>query len=73
MSTPTPSAFPFNLHWTCDQLADSVPLRLFEVALSDIMPGADGRTTASANRAPSPSRRRGYAPAGALSALFQVH
>lgn len=73
MSTPAPSAFPFNLHWTCDQLADSVPLRLFEIALSEIMPCGDGRIAASANHAPPPPRRCGYAPAGALSALFRVH
>jgi len=60
-------AFPAQLHWSAQDLADAVPLRLFELFAfdpADAMP--------SANRAPAGTHRRGYLPAAPLSTLFHV-
>jgi len=60
-------AFPAQLHWSAQDLADAVPLRLFELFAfdpADAMP--------SANRASARTHRRGYLPAAPLSTLFHV-
>jgi hypothetical protein len=60
-------AFPAQLHWSAQDLADAVPLRLFELFAfdpADAMP--------SANRTPARTGRRGYLPSAPLSALFHV-
>lgn len=61
-------AFPAQLHWSAQDLADAVPLRLFELFAfdpADAMP--------SANRAPaSRTDRRAYLPT-AQAGLFRVH
>jgi len=63
--------FPFRLHWDSHDLADAVPLRLFE--LVDF--AADGGAAASANAGsmPRPARRgRGYLPTPAFAAFFRI-
>jgi hypothetical protein len=60
-------AFPAQLHWSAQDLADAVPLRLFELFAfdpADAMP--------SANRTPARGGRRSYLPTMPLSALFHV-
>jgi hypothetical protein len=60
-------AFPAQLHWSAQDLADAVPLRLFELFAFD-----PANAMPSANRAPTRSGRRGYLPSMPLSALFHV-
>lgn len=70
MATPNPLAFPFRLHWTPDQLARSVPLRLFELPLFD-MAAAPAAANALPPRVRRPAHPR-YAPAAALATRFHV-
>lgn len=61
-------AFPQQLHWNAQDLADAVPLRLFELYAFD---PADAQP--SANRvAARPAPGRSYLPA-AQGSLFRVH
>jgi hypothetical protein len=70
------SAFPFQLHWTSQELADAVPLRLHE--MFGFQAGHDGAQTRSANSTtramPSSHARRdrGYLLATALP-YFRIH
>lgn len=64
-------AFPFRLHWKPQDLADAVPLRLFE--LCDF--AVDGNAAASANAGSvlrRAHRQRGYLPTPAFAAFFRV-
>lgn len=62
--------FPERLHWDAQQLADAVPLRLFELLAFD---PADARPSANLD-APRAARSRGhsYLPYPAQSSLFRV-
>lgn len=61
-------AFPDRLHWDAQDLADAVPLRLFELYAFD---PADARP--SANRAaPRIAHGRSYVPMATQSTLFRV-
>ena len=69
MSVQALPAFPFHLHWTPEQLADSVPLRLFE------LPPFDAREDGAPASANQPRRRSfagGYAPRAVLRSCFRV-
>ncbi len=68
MSTQAHPAFPFHLHWTPDQLAESVPLRLFEMPLFD---ARDDAAPDSANHAPRRQVTRSYVPRTAVAACFR--
>lgn len=64
--------FPEPLHWNVQELADAVPLRLFETC------AFDAGSTAAANsdeRFPQQPRRLlgHYRPAGPLPAMFRIH
>ncbi|KGM53191.1 hypothetical protein N800_06890 [Lysobacter daejeonensis GH1-9] len=65
------SHFPASLHWSAQELAAAVPLRLFELLDFDA-PRDDAR---AANNAATPRRalRAGYACNAALPAHFHVH
>ena len=60
-------AFPETLHWNAQDIADAVPLRLFELYAFD---PADARPCA--NRAPARAVRRSYLPPQPQAALFRV-
>jgi hypothetical protein len=70
MTIQAQPAFPFHLHWTPGQLADSVPLRLFELPLFDAR--EDG-APASANQTRRRSFAVGYAPRTMLASCFRIH
>lgn len=68
----TSSTFPFALHWTAQELADAVPLRLFELFAFDA--GADGADLdRCANQLPRRRRRGGYLRPTELPAFIRVH
>jgi len=68
----TTSTFPYRLHWTAQDIADAVPLRLFELFSFDA--GADGADLErSANQLPRHSWRGAYLRIGELPASFRVH
>ena len=53
-----PNTFPFDLHWTCEDLAGAMPLRLSELFDFEAAP-----LPPSANSEPAPTaawRRNGY-------------
>jgi hypothetical protein len=61
-------AFPDRLHWDAQDLANAVPLRLFELYAFD---PADARP--SANRAaPRIAHGRSYVPPATQSAMFRI-
>jgi hypothetical protein len=68
-------AFPFHLHWTSDDLADAVPLRLHEML--DFDASRDGPVAASANSLGRTQqrdwRRPGYRLVSNLPAFFRIH
>lgn len=65
-------AFPFRLHWTAQDLAEAVPLRLHELFAFDAR--RDGPLSPSANAQPHRGRRHwGYACLAALPAYFRIH
>ena len=70
MNAMPSDVFPFRLHWDSQDLADAVPLRLFE--LVDF--AADGAAAcANAGSMPRPARHgRGYLPVPAFAAFFRV-
>jgi hypothetical protein len=71
MNAMSSDVFPFRLHWDSQDLADAVPLRLFE--LCDFAVGGDADACANAGSMQRPARRgRGYLPAPAFAALFHV-
>jgi hypothetical protein len=65
------SHFPASLHWSAQELAAAVPLRLFELLDFDA-PRADAR---AANTPATPRRalRQGYVRNAALPAHFHVY
>ena len=65
------SHFPSSLHWSSQELAAAVPLRLFELLDFDA-PGDDARA-ANTPAAPRRGLREGYARNAALPAHFHVH
>ena len=68
----TTSIFPYRLHWTAQDIADAVPLRLFELFSFDA--GADGADLdRSANHLPRRNWRGAYLRIGELPASFRVH
>jgi len=68
----TTSTFPYRLHWTAQDIADAVPLRLFELFSFDA--GADGADLErSANQLPRRHWRGAYLRIGELPASFRVH
>ena len=69
----TSSTFPFNLHWTSQDIADAVPLRLFELFAFDAGPGGAGLAGRCANQSPRRAWHRGYVPAAELPAFVRVH
>lgn len=67
------NVFPFQLHWTSQELAEAVPLRLFELLDFDVH--RDNPGMASANVMPRPQRawlRCGYVRATELPAFIRV-
>jgi hypothetical protein len=61
-------AFPESLHWSAQDIADAVPLRLFELYAfdpADAMP--------CANRAPTRHAARSYLSPATQHTLFRVH
>ncbi len=60
-------AFPDSLHWSAQDLADAVPLRLFELYAFD---PADAQPCA--NHATRPAPCRSYVPA-TQATLFRIH
>ena len=67
----TSSTFPFAPHWTAQDLADAVPLRLFELFAFDA--GADGADLdRSANHLPRRNWRGAYLRVGELPAFIRV-
>lgn len=67
----TSSTFPFAPHWTAQDLADAVPLRLFELFAfdADAAGAIPGR---SANQPPRRGLRGAYRRNGELPASFRV-
>lgn len=67
----TSSTFPFAPHWTAQDLADAVPLRLFELFAfdADAAGAIPGR---SANQPPRRGLRGAYLRNGELAASFRV-
>ncbi len=68
----TPSTFPFAAHWTAQDLADAVPLRLFELFAFDA-DGDGAHLGRVANHAPRRSLRGAYLRNSALPAFIRVH
>ncbi|MEZ0471008.1 hypothetical protein [Luteimonas salinilitoris] len=66
------NAFPFHLNWNPQQIADAVPLRLFEV---DLFAVDRGRATSANAESPPRGKRRtaGYLPTPGLPTQFRVH
>ena len=65
-------SFPFDLSWTPQDLADAVPMRLFELAAFDA--GSDNASNAATN-APARRdwRRRDYLRLSDLPSFIRVH
>ena len=57
-------------HWTAEQIADAVPLRLSELALFDAARDADALHAANSQR--RRARTDGYLPADAQAARFRI-
>ena len=61
-------AFPSQLHWNAQDIADAVPLRLFELYVFD-----PSQAMPSANRGTAPrTPRASYTPAATPHAMFRV-
>ncbi len=65
------SHFPSSLHWSAQELAAAVPLRLFE--LLDFDAPVDDARAANTATAPRRALRQGYARNAALPTHFHVH
>ena len=61
-------AFPSQLHWDAQDIADAVPMRLFELYVFDPSQAMPSANRSAAARAPRPS----YTPAAAPHAMFRV-
>jgi hypothetical protein len=72
MKMNTHSTFPYHLSWTSQDIADAVPLRLFELVNFEAGDDAAGNAATSA-----PARRewrhRDYLRSSALPAFVRVH
>ena len=68
-STKSASAFPFQLHWSSQDIADAVPLRLFELFGFDA--GADIAPCANRPQPPRPWHH-GYLRANDLPAFIRI-
>ena len=67
----TTSTFPYRLHWTAQDIADAVPLRLFELFSFDA--GAGGADLdRSANHLPRRNWRGAYLRVSELPAFIRV-
>lgn len=64
--------FPARLHWTAQQLADAVPLRLHEVFAFDAARDSSGRSAANGERRRARAATA-YAMRSALPPRFGVH
>ncbi|WP_202839712.1 hypothetical protein [Luteimonas saliphila] len=64
--------FPTRLHWTAQQLADAVPLRLHEVFAFDAARDNASRAAANGERARARTAA-GYVGRSALPGRFGVH
>ena len=71
MNVIASDAFPFRLHWDSQDLADAVPLRLFE--LVDFAAGDTAATCANAASLRRNALRDRYLPSAALSPRFRIH
>ena len=60
-------AFPTQLHWDAQDIADAVPMRLFELYVFD-----PSEAMPSANRAAPRAPRASYTPATSPHAMFRV-
>lgn len=60
--------FPFDLHWNAQELADAVPLRLFELIDFD----TDAAHAANHAAPARPRWRQGFLACAALPALVRV-
>ena len=65
------SHFPSSLHWSSQELAAAVPLRLFELLDFDV--AHDDVRAANTTTVPRRALREGYARNAALPAHFHVH
>ena len=63
-------SFPFDLRWTPQDLADAVPLRLFELSAFDA--GSDDASNAAIS-APRRGWRRDYVRLSDLPTFIRVH
>ena len=68
----THSHFPDQLNWTSQDLADAVPLRLFELFAFDASPAA-AAVGSCANQPPRRTWPASYLPAEPRQPLFRVH
>ncbi|MGH8078306.1 MAG: hypothetical protein ACREPE_13405 [Lysobacter sp.] len=67
------STFPFGLSWTPQDIADAVPLRLFELFEFDAGPHGSDVVGRCANHLPRRSLRNGYLRQRDLPAFIRVH
>ena len=68
----THASFPYRLAWTAQEIADAVPLRLFELFAFDLGTDSHG-SQGSADQLPAPRRLRGgYRPQVDLPARLLV-
>ncbi len=69
----TSAPFPYGLNWTSQDIADAVPLRLFEVFDFDAVRAGFRTTHQNASALPQPRAwRRAYSAAAALPARVLV-
>ena len=59
--------FPSQLHWTAQELAEAVPLRLHELFAFDA-----GREADASNASHRLPQRKGYVPASPASPFFRI-
>ena len=64
--------FPTRLHWTAQQLADAVPLRLHELDVFDAARDAGNAPAANAANASQARRGGAYLRPAALHARFRI-
>ena len=70
-TTPARAAFPFDLRWDAQELADAVPLRLHQRI--DFAALRQGNGVTAVPREAGPWRQRGYARIAALAPHFHVN
>ena len=67
------SAFPYALGWTAQDIADAVPLRLFELFGFDAGPHGTDVVERSANELPRRTLRNGYLRQRDLPDFVRIH